>query len=328
MALGLESEAEGTESSLANGAQERPKKIIRWLGWSVFGFASLLLFTLTKLPEDKIVGWIQNSASSVLASRGATLTVGESGLSLIRGFALVMKDVRINYGGEAAPSIFSRVILSPSWVSLLTARLGVKVVLEQGASEAVIRAATRGKSDSIELQLSQFDLGKSGLLSLALSGSSRPQADMVLDGKAELQGAMSDPSSWQGGTDFTLSKIQIPNQAFMGFQIPKLTVSDGALAVELQGGKLKLKSVRLGKTTGGNDDIKLQATGEVSLGKTMDASQVNFQLAFSFSKTVTQAFSLLDAFLGAGKQADGSFKYSLTGPLLSPAFTPIGPTGK
>lgn len=328
-------EVGGFDSPSHDSGRKRP---LRAVGWVFFFLSMLSLFTLTKIPEDKIIGWVQSYASSYLAAQGATLSIGEGSLSLLRGGALVLKEVRVQVAGASTPIKYDRVMVSPSWLSLLSARLGVKVVLEQGEGELVARAAMRGANDAqLKAELKKFNLVKAGVLDLMMSGTPSPQLNLELTGDTEMTGKLVEPSSLVGRGELAFANGTVPAQAFMGFQIPKIAISEGKFRWEFQGGKLLLKEARLGKAGAAGatpsakapgDDITLNATGDSSLAKTWRESQLNIQVAFGFSQTVTQAFSLLDAFLGAGKQSDGSYKYQLTGPISQPAFLPVSSPAK
>jgi hypothetical protein len=60
----------------------------------------------------------------------------------------------------------------------------------------------------------------------------------------------------------------------------------------------------------------------VVLGRNWQYSTLNLRADFSLSQNVIKSFVLIDALLSAGKKPDGSYSYTISGPLYSPTPTP------
>lgn len=301
----------------------KAKRIMTAVGWTFLGLFCLIFFTLLKLPEDRLKNYIDGSISAVLAPRGISLTSTDSSLSFIFGLSYTMKDVTLNFPPPAAPAHIDRLQVSPSILPLIIGRMGGAFKIKNGDGTLNGSFSMKKTNFSFSFRAKKFDLGKVGALPLA----AKIQGSMILDGTGSLSGDMMSPVTLDGGTEIKLSKIVIDPQMVMGFSVPRLNVSEGTIDVAFDKAKAAIKTFRFGKQGNPSDDIQATITGDITLGKTWDASQLNVKTHFSLSPSILKAFSLLDAILGMGKQADESYAFNLNGPLLSPMPTPIGANG-
>jgi type II secretion system protein N len=293
---------------------------MRNAGWIFFTFFCLIFFTLTKLPDDRIKGFIQGNISSALAGRGISLTANESKISFLFGPSYVMRDVTLNFPPPEAPAHIDKIEISPSIFPLLLGKLAAKVSIKNGDGEMSFTGGMRGSHVFGSLTADQFDLGKIGLLKLAadISGSA------LVTGKGDFSTSLDDMTETEANIQLDLQKIVINSQSIQGFTIPRLSMSQGRVEIEVNQGKGQVKTLKIGRPDSPSDDIKASITGDFMLGKTLQNATCNLKAVFSFSPSLLKSFVLLDAILAAGKQADGSYVYRLNGPLLSPNPIPGG----
>jgi hypothetical protein len=97
--------------------------------------------------------------------------------------------------------------------------------------------------------------------------------------------------------------------------------------VEIDKAKVTIKTFQLGKASNTTDDVHATVSGDLTLGKQWESSNLNAKATFSVSDNVKKAFVLLDALLGSAKQPDGSYAYSLTGPISAINPLPLGGGG-
>ena len=296
----------------------------------MLGLLALSLFTVLKLPEDRIKNYVEGSLSQLLAGRGMTFRVGSGQLSLGWGLSYIMKDVSITLpptpGSVAPPPIRIETLgVSPSLSPLLFGKTSASFWIARGDSRIEGSGSLKSSEFNLTLRTKEADLGKLGLFPLL----TQIQGGAVIQGEIDLSGDTQKPQSFQGRVQLDLKKIVIDSQTIQGFAVPKLGVSEGKIQLKMDQGKAKIETLRLGKpgaitgATDGEDDIKANLTGDVTVSTPLDRSQLNVKANFSLSSTVTQAFVLLDALIGAGKQTDGSYSYSLQGPIFGLMPTPI-----
>ncbi len=311
---------EKTQTNVATqNAPSRLKRILKMFAWTFLVIFLLLLFTLLKLPQDKVRGFIQGSISSALSSRGITLTADESDLSLGWGISYKMKGVTLAPPPPAPPSKIDEIRISPSIFSLLVAKPGGKILIRESGGTLEGSFSYRTNQIAVSFEAKEMDLGKIGVLAMAAG----IQGSAVVTGTGTIQGDPGTPSSLTGDVALELKKIAIDAQRIQGFSIPRLSISTGQLNVRLENSKALVKTLRLGKPGNAEDDITGTASGEVTLGRQWESSMLNLTVQFGLSQKVLKSFGLIDALLGAGKQPDGTYSYQLTGPIVSPIPTPV-----
>jgi type II secretion system protein N len=302
----------------------RAQKILQALGWTGFFVAFLLLFTLIKLPEIRLKNYIQGTLSSMLSSKGITLTAAKSELSFLFGITYVMKDVTINLPPPDVPVKVDRLEFSPSLLPMLLGKVAGSARVEQGSGflkssfSASGLLGSGGKTPaktelSASFRAKDFNIGKVALLQI-LAGI---RGAAVVDGEGSFSGDMSQPSSWSGEMKIDIAKLTLDAQGIYGFSVPALRIAEGKIDLSVGSGKATIKTFKLGKT-GAPDDLVATVTGDLLLGKTWDTSSMNLKTHFTLSQNIMKSLSLLEMVLGQGKQADGSFAYNLSGPIGAP----------
>lgn len=315
-----------TETPTSGGPRmSRMRKIMRGAAWTSFAIGCLIFFTVFKLPEDRLKNYINGTISAALAPRGITFTAAKSDVSIGLGISYEMKDVTINLPPPEAPLHVDEIEVAPSFLPLLLGRVGGKLWLYNGdgwlKASFAMKALGKQGSVSASYKIKELNLGKLGILPIAagIKGSA------IANGTGTFSGDINQPSSWEGELELTLSKIVLDKQSIQGFAIPKLSVADGVAEIVAGGGKATIKSLRLGKP-GGTDDLSASASGDVTLGKDFGASSASIKTRFTLSKTITDdpQLALLPTLLTPARQQDGSYGYSISGPLYAPVMAPLG----
>lgn len=293
------------------------KRIVGYSGWIITFFLLLVFFTILKLPEDRLVKFINGTISAQLADQGITFTATESHLSILR-MRYAMKDVTLTFPAGDAVRLDS-VVVSPSLVGMITGSPGGTLWLESGKGTVDAKFSLGKTAFTANYAINDIDLGKSGILKAAagVAGGAR------VSGQGELSGEMNSPATYTGKLGLAMNAITVDSQSIMGFPVPKLTVSEGKADITFDKGRAVLNTLRLGKPGNTADDVRINLTGDVTLGRTWPLSQMNLKSELNLSAEVLKSLSLLDMLLGQGKQADGSYAFMLNGPLSSPAATPI-----
>ena len=297
----------------------RSQKTLRTLGWVALSLFFLMIFTVFKLPEQRLKNFIQGNISSALGNYGISYTATQSSLSYLFGISYKLKDITLNPAPPDPSFHIEALQVSPSLLTMLTGKLGGKVYLENDGGDLTLSLAMRRNEGSTSFRLKSLNLGKLGVLLMAagIKGS------LVTNGEGSLSGNFNSPATWSGAINLTLSKINFENQTIQGFNIPAISVSEGTINLEIDKGKAIIKTLKLGKS-GGSDDIVANVTGDITLAKTWEASTMNLKAKFTLSEKILKSFVLLDALLGQGKQPDGSYAFNITGPLNAPYSAPAG----
>lgn len=317
----------GTRPSAGDGQVPevpRSKRIAKSVGWVAFGIACLTLFTLLKLPEDRIKNYVQGVIAAQLAPKGIAFSAERGYVSVGWGISYVMKDVTLTFPSSETPSKIDQISVTPSILPMAFGYRGGSVWVYQGDGSLHASVSMKNTQISGSLKAKAIDLGRIGLLTVAAG----VRGSAMATGTASFSGDFAIPSTLAGEADLTLGKVALDQQSIMGFSVPKIQISEGRLELAADKGKATIKTFKLGKAGApaapAVDDIQATATGDVLLGRNWDASTLNGRVNLKFSENVTKAFVLLDALLGAGKQPDGSYTFNLSGPMTSPQFLPAG----
>jgi type II secretion system protein N len=281
------------------------------------------VFTVLKIPEHRHKNFSQGSIAAALSSKGVTFTAAESSISFLFGVTYEMKDVTLNPPPPQPSVRIDRIRVSPSLFSLLVGRIGGTVRLEQGDGSLkgtfAMKSPQSGSGEfSFSFQTKDLNLGRLAVLPIAAG----IQGGMVVSGEGSISGDLQQPSTLNGELKLQLSRVVLAQQAVMGFSIPRVAIADGAVEIGFAQSKAAFKTFRLGKP-GGADDLHANVTGEVVLGNRWDTSNLNVKAKFGLSQAAAKSFGFFLTLLDAGKQADGTYAYSITGPVRSPVPAPI-----
>ncbi len=342
-------EIENTNLLEIEGQNTRSKRWMRRGGWIAFTLMCLLFFTFLKLPDDRIKATLDHSIAAALSDQGITYSSGETQLSFFFGISYTIKDITLTFPPPVPQAHIDQIRISPSLFPLLIGRGGGTITLknEKGSLEAqfssnaaltVILGSTSNSSSisagspgntsvknlpiSLSFKAYQIDLGKLGLLP-ALTNI---QGSALADGSGSLFGDLNSPNTLTGNLKLNLKQFIVASQSIMGFSIPRIEISECMIDFAIDKAKASIKTFRLGKASSAaanaEDEIQGNITGDLTLGKQWDTSTFNLKAKFSLSESIMKSFGLLDAILGAGKQSDGSYAYTLTGPATYPVGAP------
>lgn len=300
------------ESSLAGN-------VLRWIGFGLFFLTALICFTLVKVPQSKIHGWILGTLNQQMNPMGMTISADEGKIALGMGLHYEMSGVRITKIMNQKSLRFSRLQVAPAFLSLLQGKLGGTFSLEEGSGVISGSFLTRGEDFESTVDIQNLNLGRMGVLPTLAD----VEGTADIKGAIEIMGTMNQPSSFNGKIDLNLAKIIIDNQKISGFQIPRTAITDGVINISIGAGKATFNSFRLGKA-GGTDDMNGTISGDIKLMKIIDSSEANLKVKFGFSDRyrLEKTISLMDSLLGMFKLPDSSFAMKLVGPLYSIQPTP------
>ncbi|OFZ01484.1 MAG: type II secretion system protein GspN, partial [Bdellovibrionales bacterium GWB1_52_6] len=223
----------GAEASGVALPASRSKKLIKRLGWIALGFFCLLAFTLIKLPREQIQAYIHGSITSALAEQGYSLTAGQTQLSYFLGITYSMKEVKL-----ATPTgnviRLDQIEVSPSLFPLFVGKVGASYSIQTpGNGKVSGKLAANKKAYATSFKVNSVDLKTSGLL----EGLAHLSAAGLVNGSGDLKGDFTNPATTQGDLKLDLTKLIIEQQQIMGFNIPKLSISEGKADVVITQGK-------------------------------------------------------------------------------------------
>jgi type II secretion system protein N len=310
--LAPEAEAPPPRSKLSRG--------LRAAGWVFFGLFCLTVFTLLKLPDDRIKAYVQGMVAAQLAPKGISFTAEKGYISIGWGISYVMKDVTFNFPPPQPPAKLDKITVTPSLTPMILGYQGGSFTLTQGDSKLSGSFSMKGPQLSVSLDAKQVDLAKTGALTLAggIKGAG------IVSGSLSFSGDSTIPSTLSGEADLTLSKVVLDPQTVVIINIPRVAISEAKIELAADKGKATIKSLRVGKP-GSADDLQGSATGDIMLGRNWDSSTLNAKVNVKLSDALTKSLFFVEGFLGPGKQGDGSYSFTLTGPVTAPNAVPIAP---
>ncbi len=301
----------------------KAKRSLATLGWILYGLACLIFFTVIKLPDEKIKGTINSMIANQLSTQGITFSASESDLSYGFGISYILKGVSLRFSSASTPpALIEKIEVSPSLFTLLFGGVGGALEIQQGEGRLSSSFSIKKTNISFDFKAKKMDIGKLGLLS-ALAGI---QGSVVLDGKGSVEGDWKSPSTLEGSASLQLSRLTLDAQSIMGFPIPKIHVSEGNIEFTAEKAKVLIKNFQLGKAgLTPPDDLHGNLSGDITLTKQWESSTMNLKTRFSLSESILKSLVLLDAILGSGKQPDGGYSFSLSGPFFAPVAAPVKP---
>lgn len=295
------------------------RRMLKTIFFGIFFLGLLTLFTLLKLPEEKIREIALGAINGQLSSSGMVVSAERGNLSLGWGFSYTLEKVSITAPGPGPAVKLDRVRVSPSLLPLVLKRYGGSFLVTQGSSElsgsGTISPGATSTPFSIDFDAKKADLGKLGLLPLAAG----IQGSLPVTGSGNFSGDLSALSGLTGSATLELNNLVIEAQSIQGFALPRLLISSGTIDLRAERGKLSFKTFRLGRAGNPADDLTGSLSGDVALGKTAGLSTLDLKATFGLSDNVRKipGMSLIEGFLTPFRQGDGSFVYPLTGRLDS-----------
>lgn len=308
----------------------RLAKTLRLLGWIGLAVFLVISFTLAKLPEDRIGQILLGQLNSQLqyGPNPMEVTAEQFRLSLLLTPSVRLRSVTLksrDASGQVTRVRLDELRIWPSLVDLLMGRMGGRLDLTPHGSKSPSLSASgwfKSGTFSVQADFREADLGDAGLGILPLLA--RVGGRLPLNGTLVIAGNAAVPSSWSGNIGLQLGKVALPAQRIAGFPIPALNIQNGEIKAQIAASKAKIQSLRLGKLTDPSDDLSGTLAGEITLGRSLDSSQLALKIQLRISEAVLKAFFLIDALLGPAKTPDGSYAFDLNGPFFMPALVPSG----
>lgn len=300
-----------------NVPPSRIRRALRWIGWTWFALFVLVVFTLLKLPEERIRGFIQGSIAAALAQQGIGFTAEQGFISMFRA-AYILKTVTLTFPSGDAVKV-EKVAFSPALLPLLSGRQGGTLQIENEGGTLSASFSMKNGSFQLSYDASGIDIGKIGLLP-AVAGV---KGGAVLTGQGQLAGELDVPSTWTGQVQLQLGKIVVDQQSVMSFPIPRMTISEAKADLTADKGKAVIRTLQLGRPGNAADDLRATVTGDASLSRSIPSSTLNLRVQLGVSENVLKSLSLLEMVLAQGKQPDGTYAFTLNGPVSSPLLSPV-----
>lgn len=277
------------------------------LGYTALAFFSFVYFIYLGFPFERVL-------PRALASLEKDAGVKVEATTVRAGwfFSLVATDVKVFTGRrapgeEAQPTIrLDKVTVKPKLLALLTGKTGAKIdALVLGGR--IYGTVYAGKTASdVDLTVQNLELAKIPTLSnfgLNVNGAAGGTVKLALD--------LEDGTKSTGKIDLKIAQPKIAESNLILFKIPE-TVFDkgGAAIVDIKDGKANLVDVGLH-----GDDLDLSVEGEIILKKRLASSQWSAKSIIRASDQWKSKVAGFENIVGAGKQADGSYRYKIAGVL-------------
>lgn len=292
-----------------------------WIGVTLF---FLLIFTIVKLPEERLKNYLQGVISSALEKQQISFSMKEGSISLF-GISYTMKNITLVSLSSQREAHLDQIEISPSLFGILMGKKGgsFRVVNGKGSLNGNVALGLFGKTPKffVSLESAGFNVGDTGMLPVFANVA----GSVTINGTLEFSGEQDSMATLIGKCNLDLTKISIDQQNMSMFVIPNASVSEGKISFNVEKGKLVIKALQLGKKGKASDDLYLSASGEVGLGKQLGSSTLNLNTNFIISENLMKSLgSLADVFLAPGKKSDGSYGYRITGTIDSPMPLPSG----
>jgi type II secretion system protein N len=303
------------------------KKVLQTTGWAAVTFFFLIFFTALKLPQEKIKSWVNAYLYSTLSPMGMQLSSSSAEIGFIPLPSYNVSGVQFKLSPTSVPLTFDQGKASVAVFPIFRGELGTAVSAEIGSGSLALDLSTPvapkkgAAAATLAFEISDLSLAKSGLLA-QLYGI---QGTGTIEGKGSVSGDFNNPTSLGGTIQLTLKKIQLAEQtlSLSGFSlgIPSIAISDGKMDITIDKGKVAIKSLYLGKK-GSADDILVESSGDVQLGRSTQTHQLNLKVKLSYSEKLKKTLGLAETFMKPALQPDGSYSYAIAGLLGAPSAVP------
>ncbi len=297
---------------------ERPRRRAFFL--ALFGFAVFVFFLVMKLPEARIQNLIIAHIRILAQEQGLSFSAEKVRIGVLMGPAVKLYGVELKSIDDDKQNLkIPYIKIQPHLFSLLTSMKTVSIhaeLLDGAISGSAGASASAIKTD---LDLRSLNLGQAPLLRKFLG----LQVEGKLRGTLKIFFDHVTPPPSDGKIRVFLDGIAVPVQAYMGFNLPQINISDAHGDASIAGGKLVINEFNVGKDIKA-DDLVAKVTGDVILAGLIDQSRVNVKAIFEISNRVITAFPLLDALIGTAKGSDGKYAYRVSGVLSALEPSPGG----
>jgi type II secretion system protein N len=225
------------------------------LGWASLAVFFFILFTLIKMPDQKIKAYILGSINAGLSTMDLNLTAKESSLKLGFGIEYEIRAATL-YTASGQSVAIDKLNFSPTLWQLFLGRLAARIETLGPAGNLVLSGSVPiwdlNAMDGLKIDFTtkKLDAGKLGILTslTGLTGS------VLLDGSGAITGSPLNPSAFGGEIKFKLSQLVIDQQMLSAFQLPRLGVSESNADLKIEKGKITVRSFQVGSGKTSSDD--------------------------------------------------------------------------
>jgi type II secretion system protein N len=285
---------------------------VRRLALPALFVAALVLFMRTTFPFEELARRIE----AEVHDQGGELTIDRMRSSGFAGASALGVRLRLagGPGGELGPEIkFDRVDVRIDLLPLLLRRIGFNYSFEgyggKGSGHARLAKDSRqGLLEQLTVDATDLDLR---LLPLRDSTAGLDVGGR-LQAKVDLS-SMSPPDQATGSAVLSIKGAAITGGKVMGATMPRTSLGDIDVSAALEKGV-----ARLDKTVARGGDFDADAEGTVRLKPLLSLSQADIRVRFKPSDAWLNAnpmFRGLLSAVGNARQPDGSYAFTLTGPL-------------
>ena len=284
---------------------------VRRLLVPVLFVAAFIFFALYTFPFDDLARRVE----SEVRAQGGELSIERLRSAGLTGVSA--QGVRLKLpgtpGGEPGPEIkLDKLVAKVDVLGLIVRRVGVSYSFEgyggAGSGHAALaKDARQGILDSLTLNATDLDVQ-----ALPLKESSGLEAAGKIAIKADLP-KLSPPDQASGTVLVTLRNAVITSGKLMGATLPKLNVNELDLNATIDKGVAKVE-----KTNARGGDVEASAEGTVRLKPLLTLSQADLKVSFKLADAWLNANPLFRGLLSAvgnARQPDGSYAFTLCGPL-------------
>jgi type II secretion system protein N len=327
----------------------RAQRVLRWVGFPLFYLFCLAVFAKLTFPYDRLKQRIEEAYNSRQTdAEAARLELGQLGSYWLRGIQarevkLVAPPPPAEPGSTKKPqprvTEIERVHASVSLLPLLFGTVSVGFGADAFGGDIGGHYKTSSAERRLELELSDVDVGQVPLLVEIV--------ELPIMGQLDGQLALMLPEGQLGKADGTIE-----------LRMKELMVGDGKAKIrktialpQLNAGQLTLKAkategrLQIEAFTIRGPDFELDAEGTIRLRDRFEASIADMTVSFKFLDAYRNKNDMTRGLFGApdarvpglfdmdsknrqAKQADGSYRWRVSGVLGKLSFTPVASDGR
>lgn len=284
----------------------------RFILWTFFAIICLIVFTIIKAPQDKVHSTLMSYVNQALSQQSIQLVSDEGKVRIGLGLSYEMSGLKFVNTSNGKSLKISEFSFSPSLLGMISGKMGGHFILREGTGKIEGDVSLMGEDIDLHITLDRINLGKTGLLSFFAN----VEGTADINGEINIFGSPRSLTSLKGNSKLKINRVVIDPQSLFGFNIPRLSIADGDIDLNLNSGKAEVKQLQLGKQ-GSGDDLFIKVTGSSKLGRTIDASDIDVRVQLALAGEVAKTFALLDAILGNYKKPDGTYTFKLSGPITA-----------
>lgn len=254
--------------------------------WSILFIFCLVIFTLARLPKEKINSAFLSLANEQLKSADLNLSASEGSLSFSPGLIYSLQGVRLEkiYGEESFR--LSEVEFDPHWIFSALGRPGIDLFWEEGTGLMESSIEMRSAEVKVKVGIEGISLGSTGLFQFltGLSGN----GDLTLHGDWTIPRNGVGTISGQFESSLKSLNVDLKNRksspngsldplALIASKFPSIRLGEIQAKVKIENGTIELEDVRFLK--GSVRDSLLEGTvkGKITPGRV--AEDISFQLS-------------------------------------------------